>query len=211
VRAEASAESQHQLPPSAEPVSAVPDGEQFAVPSGEPQPDLPRSAPEPQRGPTPRTSASPPPPQSAPEPESAIDIQALLTAYAVGVKAQVLKYKRYPATAERLGQTGDVQVGFTIAADGALAAVRIKASSGWEELDEAALETVRSAAPFEPIPAETGRNELLTILAGSHCSAESCSSWQSTKLVFCSEATSEPRFRHFRARAAKEPLSIPKV
>lgn len=110
------------------------------------------------------TPKPPPMPERLPvlvkDPEPALDVQALLKDYAAGVKEQVLEHKRYPQVAQRLGHTGDVQVGFTIGADGELASLRLKGSSGWEELDTAALEAVRSAAPFEAPPAASGRTEL---------------------------------------------------
>lgn len=80
--------------------------------------------------------------------------------YAGTVKAQVLSRKYYPAIAERLGHSGDVKIGFTIAANGELAGLRVKTSSGWDELDEAAAQAVRGAAPFDPLPAEAARDEL---------------------------------------------------
>jgi protein TonB len=53
-----------------------------------------------------------------------------------------------------------VKVSFTVGADGGLKAVSVKASSGYDELDEAALSAVRDAAPFDPIPLEAGRQQL---------------------------------------------------
>jgi protein TonB len=52
----------------------------------------------------------------------------------------------------------DVQVGFTVGANGSVSGVRITRSSGSATLDQAALQVVRRAAPFPPIPAEAGRS-----------------------------------------------------
>lgn len=109
----------------------------------QPKPELPAPAPEP-----------------APQPEPAVDVKALLTEYAAGIKAQILARKYYPGIAERLGHEGDVIVGFTVTASGQLEGVRIKSGSGWDELDEAALDAVRSAEPFAGIPAEAERESL---------------------------------------------------
>lgn len=50
----------------------------------------------------------------------------------------------YPVAAWRLGLEGEVQVGFTLAADGSLGPVELVASSGQYLLDEAALGQVRA-------------------------------------------------------------------
>ena len=52
----------------------------------------------------------------------------------------------------------DVQVSFTVDANGAVGGVRIARSSGSPELDQAALAIIRRAAPFPPIPADAGRS-----------------------------------------------------
>jgi TonB family protein len=49
---------------------------------------------------------------------------------------------------------------FSLDAGGGLLSVSVKSSSGWEELDEAAMDAVRAAAPFASIPTELGRDEL---------------------------------------------------
>ncbi|HET7843883.1 MAG TPA: energy transducer TonB [Xanthomonadales bacterium] len=55
----------------------------------------------------------------------------------------LVKSPKYPASAIRRKHAGEVLVGARIGADGALLAVRVAKSSGYPELDEAALETVR--------------------------------------------------------------------
>jgi len=139
------------------PIIGVPGDGPSAIQSGDALPEFPATEPEPAPAPEPQHQAPPPPP---PEPESQLDVKALLLEYAAAVKAQVLQRKYYPAIAERLGHAGAVKVGFTIMADGQLADVHVKSGSGWDELDEAALDAVRSAAPFDAIPEETDRAEL---------------------------------------------------
>lgn len=65
---------------------------------------------------------------------------------------------RYPSAAKRKRITGDVYVSFTVTQSGQLSRVSVIRSSGSDILDAAALETVRRAAPFPPIPAEAGRS-----------------------------------------------------
>jgi protein TonB len=65
---------------------------------------------------------------------------------------------RYPAGAGNRRLHGVAQVRFVVSSGGAVGAVRLVASSGSTLLDKAALEAVRRAAPFPPIPAEAGRS-----------------------------------------------------
>jgi protein TonB len=62
--------------------------------------------------------------------------------------------KYYPASARRAGLMGAPRVTFSIASDGNIAWVKLAQSCGKKILDEAALETVRRAAPlpFYPKP-----------------------------------------------------------
>ena len=53
---------------------------------------------------------------------------------------------------------GVVTVSFTISASGEARGIRISASSGQPELDQAAMDAVRRATPFPRIPAEAGRS-----------------------------------------------------
>lgn len=64
---------------------------------------------------------------------------------------------------ERVNLRGSAQVSFTIAANGALAAVSIVRSSGSARLDQVALQQVHRAAPFPPPPAGARRNFILRI------------------------------------------------
>lgn len=102
----------------------------------------------------------PAPVPSPPAPEPAVDTAELLRQYAGGIKAAVLRSRRYPAQAERLRHEGSVKVGFTVKADGTLAAVTVKESAGYDELDTAATAAVEAAAPFAAIPPELGRDSL---------------------------------------------------
>lgn len=58
----------------------------------------------------------------------------------------------YPEQASRLGIYGNLKLMVSIDKDGQLVDVRILESSGQEMLDQAALQIVRLAAPFEPLP-----------------------------------------------------------
>jgi protein TonB len=68
-------------------------------------------------------------------------------AYASQVWAKLARHK------PRAGQRGGASVSFAIGANGTLGAVRIARSSGNARIDQLALQTVRSAAPFPRPPA----------------------------------------------------------
>ena len=53
---------------------------------------------------------------------------------------------------------GEVQVQFVVASNGSVTGVGIGRSSGNAAVDKAAMDTVRRAAPFPPIPADAGRS-----------------------------------------------------
>jgi protein TonB len=82
-------------------------------------------------------------------------------AYLARLRQRVQESLRYPATARRRGLTGTVQLEIAIAADGAIAAVSVIASSSHEALDRAAVEAARSL-PRAPFPADV-RPRLLTV------------------------------------------------
>lgn len=60
--------------------------------------------------------------------------------------------KYYPAIARRAGITGSPRVTFAIASDGSIVWVKLSKSCGKKILDEAALKTVRRAAPLPYYP-----------------------------------------------------------
>ncbi|MGF6176552.1 energy transducer TonB family protein [Ensifer sp. 4252] len=74
------------------------------------------------------------------------------------VRTKVMRKHRYPSQAKRQGITGTATVSFVVTADGGLSGLRLAGSSGSSVLDQAALETVRRAAPFPKIPADAGRS-----------------------------------------------------
>lgn len=63
----------------------------------------------------------------------------------------------YPIAARRDGVRASPVVEVAIAADGKLASAQIRRSSGYADLDQAALEILKLASPFDPFPAELAR------------------------------------------------------
>jgi protein TonB len=93
-------------------------------------------------------------PEPKPEPAgpSAEEIKQLSDEYKQGVKSAILSRKHYPEMAERLQHTGKVGLLIVLSSDGSLDSVSVSSSSGYDELDEAALSAVRDAAPFDSFP-----------------------------------------------------------
>jgi protein TonB len=72
--------------------------------------------------------------------------------YLAGVRRRIQESLQYPTSARRRGVKGTVNLEILIRADGAISAVSVAGSSSHSELDEAAVEAVRSLAP-QPFPA----------------------------------------------------------
>ncbi len=71
----------------------------------------------------------------------------------------------YPSDAARRGLQGEVALEFTIFKDGTVKGVRILQSSGYEILDRAIVEAIKTAAPFSPLPNDMRKNKL--VITGS--------------------------------------------
>jgi len=84
-------------------------------------------------------------------------IQNLENSYLSKVQEKVEKYKEYPRQAERLHQTGKVEVSFDILKSGHIQNVKIVKNSKFEKLDEATLKLLLKIAVFDPIPDDLDR------------------------------------------------------
>ncbi len=84
--------------------------------------------------------------------------------YFARIKRQIELAWNYPYEAQRKGITGELTLRFQISRDGNLTNVRLINGSGYNVLDEAALQAVKSAAPYYPFPVTIDR-ETLAILA----------------------------------------------
>lgn len=74
--------------------------------------------------------------------------------YMMRLKARIESVWGYPREAAERGISGDLIVEFLINKDGSLGSVRLARTSGFPDLDEAALRAVRAGAPYWPMPAE---------------------------------------------------------
>jgi TonB family protein len=99
-------------------------------------------------------------PQSA-KTESAQDAKQIeYKSYLEQVKKKIVRVWKYPVEASRNRDEGKVDLEFTILKDGRLKNARILVSSGNFSMDREAIRSVRSASPFNPIPEQTGLEEI---------------------------------------------------
>jgi len=77
-----------------------------------------------------------------------------LATYRANVNAAATRFKRYPRSAIDNNWEGEVVVLMSIGADGRIASLRVRTSSGYEVLDRQALDMFRNAKPFVPLPRE---------------------------------------------------------
>lgn len=83
---------------------------------------------------------------------AAISDYSTSNAYFEMVRLMIEKHKQYPSQARAAFKEGKVTVRFTITPDGTIRSVEVRKSSRAKVLDEAALQAVRSAAPFPAPP-----------------------------------------------------------
>jgi protein TonB len=91
------------------------------------------------------------PPAAPPAGDSADP--ATIGQYRISVIAAARRFKRYPRIAMDNNWEGKAEVRLVIGADGNIASISIRTPSGFEVLDQQALEMIRRAKPQAPIPA----------------------------------------------------------
>lgn len=80
--------------------------------------------------------------------------------YLAKIKNKILQIWEYPPKAYEKNEEGTVVVKISIDAGGSLSATSLVSSSGSTYLDEGALGIVRTASPFEPLPASYSLSRL---------------------------------------------------
>jgi protein TonB len=78
--------------------------------------------------------------------------------YLRGLQKAIVRNRFYPPGAKREDVKGVVTVAFTVQGDGRLGDIRVAKGSGFEVLDQAAVETLRRLGSYRPIPAGIGRS-----------------------------------------------------
>lgn len=87
-------------------------------------------------------------------------IAQILDEFYLKVGKQIAFAKIYPDFARKMGYQGKALVAFKIDRDGNVLSLAVSQSSGNEILDEAALEAVKEAGPYPPIPKELNKSSL---------------------------------------------------
>ena len=108
------------------------------------------------------TVASSSPPQSEVPPAQAdpLDAKNLQSQYGALLSQAIAKYKKYPAFAKLAKQQGVVILQLQINYQGHLLGVQIAHSSGFELLDNQAVEMVKKATPFSQPPSHLVENDV---------------------------------------------------
>jgi protein TonB len=100
---------------------------------------------------------APPQPAVAAPPAPVVDD---LQRFSALIAAQLERYKRYPAMAQRRGEQGVVKLRFTLSRSGGVLNAQIEHGSGYADLDNEVLALVQRAQPLPPIPANIPDNTL---------------------------------------------------
>jgi protein TonB len=116
------------------------------------------AAPAPAPAPAPATEPAPPVAAAKPQPAAPVlpavpDTASSVAQYRAALLAEASRHKRYPLVALDNGWEGEVVVRMAIAADGSVAALDVKSSSGHAALDRQALEMFRKARAEVSLPA----------------------------------------------------------
>jgi TonB family protein len=96
------------------------------------------------------------------EPRSVPNIvdQGVLRGYSRGIQRKIAARKKYPKKAKRRGEEGQVIIQFTLLKSGEIKDLLLASATPYAELNEAALNAVRRAAPFPSFPDEIGQDFL---------------------------------------------------
>lgn len=100
------------------------------------------------------------PAPAKPDIRIAANDHSILQEFYDAVRKKIEARKKYPESARNAGIKGRVGVRMIILKSGQLGKVEIVDTSDREILDNAALQSVRDAAPFPPIPAEAGHDRI---------------------------------------------------
>jgi protein TonB len=84
-----------------------------------------------------------------------------ISRYLARIRGLIDQRKEYPYQARRQEQEGAVLIRFTVTRQGALAGEPVvEKRSRYERLNASALEAVKNAAPYPPLPGEVGEDEM---------------------------------------------------
>jgi periplasmic protein TonB len=84
----------------------------------------------------------------------------ILNRYILKIRDRIEKKKKYPRVARINDEEGTTTVSFLIDSSGSVVVMKVVLSSGYQTLDDAALNTILKASPYPPIPARLNRKKL---------------------------------------------------
>jgi len=76
------------------------------------------------------------------------------------LKEKIESIWKYPPEAGRRGISGDLYIRFSIRRDGRLGEVELLRTSGYKDLDDAAIKALRDAEPYWPLPKDWDKDSL---------------------------------------------------
>lgn len=144
--------------PLPEPVEIIEDASPAPPPPS--PPEVIAVAPKPEA--TPNPTPIPPPVIPQPVTPNPVQISEANDRYGNTLWSAISKYKKYPRIAQQRGWQGEVVVELLLDGNGKLQSKKILQSSGYDSLDNQALEMVEKALPF-PAPPEALRGSNFTI------------------------------------------------
>jgi protein TonB len=106
---------------------------------------------------------APPPEPPQPTGPTQHDIDAARNNYGSLLGREFAKHRQYPRIAQMRGWQGTVRVQLELDANGSITSSTVSESSGFEVLDNQALEMVKKASPLPP-PPEVLRNRAFSIM-----------------------------------------------
>ena len=89
------------------------------------------------------------------------EIKKSLLRYQDSIKQKIQQEKQYPRWALRAGHEGGARISFSVLSSGQIKDLRLLDSSGFDELDREALDSVERAAPFRSFPDSIPDEEML--------------------------------------------------
>jgi protein TonB len=84
---------------------------------------------------------------------------AAVAAWYSEISARIERHKAYPPTARSRREKGVVQLAFSLDQEGRVISSRVARTSGFADLDQAAMATIQRAQPFPLPPANMGTAE----------------------------------------------------
>lgn len=91
---------------------------------------------------------------------NAEDLKGIEDGFALLIRERIASAKTYPPAARQAGQEGKVLVAFVLGKDGRILDLAVDRSSSHERLDQAAVQAVKNAGPYPPIPEKLGRDSI---------------------------------------------------